>query len=459
MTASEAVTQDQIPRLNAIAEYFRFVERGTNFTTEIRAGLTTFIVMSYIIAVNPQILGAAGVPVGAAAAATALVAGLLSIAMGIVANYPIALAAGLGLNAIVAFQLAGGGAGPLTWQGAMGVIVLEGLVVTALVVIGLREAVMNAVPTSLKRAIAVGIGLFILFIGFFNADLIVGTTGAVPVQFVFPTTPNAFVALAGLVITVALVVRRTPGALILGVVITTIIALIAGVAQVPATFQATPSFETLFAFDLFQVFDPVRFTLFAAILVIFTLMLADFFDTMGTATAIGEQAGLTDEEGRLPSLGRLLLVDSLGAVAGGAAGTSSNTSYIESASGVAEGGRTGFTAVVVGVLFLGAIFVSPLVQVVPPEATAPVLIVVGFLMVGLLGGIRFDDIEEGLPALFALILMPLTFNITIGIGAGFIAHVLIKVVRGKLTEVHPLMWAVSLAFVVFFAQAWINTVI
>ena len=453
------VAREPEPEQNALGAYFKFAERGTTLATEVRAGITTFIVMSYIIAVNPSILEVAGVPRGGAAAATALVAGLLSIAMGIVANYPIALAAGLGINGIVAFQLAGAGQGPLTWQGAMGVVVLEGLVITALVIVGLREAIMNAVPTSLKRAIAVGIGLFILFIGLVNGGLIVGAEGPVPVSFVFPTTPDAGVTLLGLLVTVALVARRVPGALILGIVITTIIALVLGVQTLPASFQATPSFETLFQFDVAQVFDPVRFSILAALLVIFTLMLADFFDTMGTATAIGEQAGLADKEGRLPNIGRLLFVDSLGAVAGGVAGTSSNTSYIESASGVAEGGRTGLTSVVVGILFLAAIFLSPLVQIVPPQATAPVLIVVGFLMVGLLQDIRFDDIEEGLPALFALILMPLTFNITNGIGAGFIAYVVIKVVRGKAAQVHPLLWVVATAFVIYFAQAWLNTII
>jgi len=430
---------------NPIARYFRFAERGTNFTTEIKAGVTTFMVMVYIVAVNPLILSNAGIDIGAAAAATALVAGVMTILMGVVANFPIAIAAGLGINGVVAFGLVL--AQGLTPAGAMGVIVMEGLAITLLVIVGLREAVMNAVPLSLKRAIAVGIGLFILFIGFVDAGLIrqPAGDGPVPVEFVFPNTTTAWVALIGLLITIVLFVRRVPAALLLGV------------TQAPETFSVLPNFSTLGAFDFSNVF--VQLGLLAALLTIFTIMLADFFDTMGTGTAIAEQAGLVTPDGKLPGVGRLLLVDSVAAAAGGAAGISSNTSYIESAAGVAEGGRTGFTAVVVGVLFLLAIFVSPLVELVPFAATAPVLIVVGYLMALFIRDIDFRDVEEGFPALLALILMPLTFNITIGIGAGFVAWVVIKLVRGKVAQIHPLMWVVSIAFAVYFAQAWINAVL
>jgi AGZA family xanthine/uracil permease-like MFS transporter len=449
-----------IPRNgNFIAEYFKFAERGTTLAIEAKAGLTTFMVMSYIIVVNPAILSVAGVPQGPAAAATALVAGVMTILMGIVGNVPIALAAGLGINGAVAFGLAGAGNGPLTWQGAMGVIVLEGIVVTLLVVVGLREAIMHAVPMSLKRAIGVGIGLFILFIGFTDARLIrqPAGDGPVPVEFVFPTTPEAYVALLGLVITIVLFVRRVPAALLLSIAITTVIAIVVGVQPVPANFVVTPDFSTVGQFDVTQVF--VRLGVLAAILTIFSFMLTDFFDTMGTATAIAEQSGLADEKGQVPGIGRILLVDSVAAVAGGAAGISSNTSYIESAAGVAEGGRTGFTSVVTGLLFLGAIILSPLATLVPFAATAPILIIVGYLMVTLIKDIDFGDVEEGLPALFALILMPLTFSITVGIGAGFISYVLVKVVRGKIAQVHPLMWLVAAAFVVYFAQNWITGIL
>ena len=441
------------PASGGLDSFFKLTERGTTVGTEVKAGITTFMVMAYIIFVNPAILSNAGVPVGAAAAATALVAGLLTIAMGLWANYPIALAAGLGINGIVAFGLVLGSG--LTWQGAMGVIVIEGLVILALVVLGLREAIMNAVPLSLKRAIGVGIGLFILFIGFFDGGLITAGEG-VPVQFVFPTEPAAFMMLVGLLITIVLYVLKVPAALLLSIVITTILSLIVGVASFPETFSVVPHYSTIGQFDVTNVWTLGAL---AAVLPVFTIMLTDFFDTMGTATAIGEQARLTTKDGNLPGIGRVLLVDSIGAAAGGAAGISSNTSYIESAAGVAEGGRTGLTAVVTGLLFLVAVLLTPLATMVPFAATAPVLVVVGYLMATLIKDIDFVDVEEGFPALLGIILMPLTFSITVGIGAAFVAWVLIKVVRGKFDQIHPLMWLVGIAFVVYFAQGWLNTVI
>ncbi|HEU4321430.1 MAG TPA: NCS2 family permease [Acidimicrobiia bacterium] len=441
---------------SGLDRYFKLTERGTSVGTEIRAGFTTFLVMAYIIFVNPNIIGEIGFDRGAVAAGTALVAGLLTILMGVVANVPLAMAAGLGINAAVAFGLVF--ADGLTPEGAMGVIVLEGLIVAALVLVGLREAIMHAVPLALKRAIGVGIGLFILFIGFVNGGLIgIPEGGAVPVEFIFPNTAGAWVTLIGLAITVILYARKVPGALIISILATTVVALLWEVAVVPEDFSVTPSFDTLGAFDLGNVFDQLGVV--AALLTIFSFMLTDFFDTMGTATAITEQAGLTDEDGKIEDIGKLLFVDSIGAAAGGAAGVSSNTSYIESSAGVAEGGRTGLTAVVVGILFLIAIFLSPLALIIPGQATAPTLILVGFLMAGLIKGIDFDDLEEGFPALLAIVLMPLTFSITVGIGAGFVMYAFIKVVKGKAGDLHPLMWVVAIAFLVYFGQAVLRGVI
>jgi AGZA family xanthine/uracil permease-like MFS transporter len=443
--------------LSAVEDFFHLRERGTTVGTEIKAGVTTFMVMVYIVAVNPGILSAAGIDPGAAAAATALVAGVMTILMGVVGNYPIAIAAGLGINGIVAFGLVLGAG--LTLPGAMGVIVMEGVIVTILVLVGLREAVMNAVPLALKRAIAVGIGLFIMFIGFVDGGLIrqPAGDGPVPVEFIFPNSAAEWVTLIGLAITIILFVRKVPAALLISIVITSIIALILGVSQAPANFSVVPDFSTLGKFDLGNVFSQLG--LVAAILTIFTIMLADFFDTMGTATAITEQAGLTTPEGEVPGIGRVLLIDSIAAAVGGAAGISSNTSYIESAAGVAEGGRTGLTSVVVGILFLLMVFHSPLVAFVPLQATAPVLIVVGYLMATLIKDIDFVDLDEGLPALLGIVLMPFTFSITVGIGAAFITWVVIKLVRGKLADIHPLMWVVAIAFAVYFAQTWINGII
>jgi adenine/guanine/hypoxanthine permease len=447
--------------VDGIAAYFKFKERGTDLATEARAGLTTFMVMAYILFVNGLILtqgfGTDNTTwtLATIAAGTALVAGVMTIAMGIVANYPFALAAGLGINAIVAFSLTGRGLSP---AGAMGVIVLEGLVVTVLVVVGLREAIMNAVPIALKRAIGVGIGLFILFIGFASGGLIKAGSGTL-VTVSFPTEPAQWVFLIGLAITVILYVMRIKGALVISILVTTVIALILGVATIPASSDliATPKFDTLGQFDVGQVFS--KLPLITALLIIFTIMLTDFFDTMGTATGVAAEAGLANEDGSVPGIGRVLIVDSLAAIAGGAAGISSNTTYIESAAGVADGGRTGFASVVTGVLFLVAILLSPIALIVPAAATAPALVLVGYLMFTLIKDIPVSDVEEGLPALLTMILMPLTYDITVGIGAGFISWVLIKLVRGKMSEIHWLMWLVSIAFLVFFAQDWIAKVI
>ena len=452
--------------MEAIASFFKFGERRTTLATEFKAGIATFMVMVYIVAVNPGILSAA-LPQGttpeqtqaflvAAAAATALVAGVMTILMGLFANYPLAIAAGLGINGIVAFSLAL--AAGLGLPGAMGVIVWEGIVVTVLVLVGLREAIMNAVPIALKRAIGVGIGLFILFIGFVDGGLIVRPdSGPVPVAFVYPNSWATWLTVIGLAITVILYARRVPAALVLSIIITSIIALIVGVTTVPANLIQAPNFSTLGQFDLTKVFSTLG--VLGAILTIFSLMLTDFFDTMGTATAIAEQAGLATPDGQVPGIGRVLLVDSVAAIAGGAAGISSNTTYIESAAGVAEGGRTGFTSLVVGVLFLFMILLSPLVALVPYQATAPVLILVGFLMCSLIKDIDFSSFEEGFPALLGLILMPLTFSITVGIGAAFVSYVFIKVILGKWSQIHPLMWLVAIGFAIFFAQSAIQSIL
>jgi AGZA family xanthine/uracil permease-like MFS transporter len=444
--------------VDAIASYFKFAERGTNLATEVRAGVTTFMVMAYIIFLNPFILTTGfgdadpAFTAVALASATALVAGIMTIAMGVVGNYPFALAAGLGINAIVAFGLTARGLSPAA---AMGVIVIEGVLVTLLVVVGLREAVMNAVPLSLKRAIGVGIGLFILFIGFANGGLVVAGAGTL-VTIHYPSEPKDFVFIAGLVLTVVLWVMKIRAALVISILATTVLAIVTGVASVPENMTATPDFSTIGKFDVGGIWN---LPIIVAVLTIFAILLTDFFDTMGTVTGVAAEAGLANPDGSVPGVGRVLLVDSVAAAVGGIAGTSSNTTYIESAAGVAEGGRTGFTSVVTGVLFLLAVFLAPIAGLVPGVATAPALVLVGYLMFTLIKDIPVGDVEEGLPALLTMILMPLTYDITVGIGAGFISWVLIKVVRGKMADVHPLMWAVSIAFIVFFAQAWLPSLL
>ena len=445
--------------------YFRLKEHGTTVGTEVVAGLTTFMVMAYIIFVNPAILSfagipplqAQGVPFAPTLAATCLVAALATAAMGLATNYPLAVASGMGLNAVVAFQLIA--AQKLPWPAAMGVIFLEGVAITLLVLVGVREAVVNAIPLALKRAISVGIGLFILFIGLVNGGLVRPGQG-IPVTLGAVTSPKVLVAVAGLFLTLLFLARGVRAALLLGILGTTILAVFVntlhggavwttpGVAVVPMSLVAWPDFSTVGAGVNFEVF--ARLGVLAACLAIFSIMLSDFFDTMGTVIGIGAEARWLDKTGRLPRMNRVLLVDSLAAALGGAASTSSATTYIESAAGVAAGGRTGLTSVVVAVCFALALFVAPLAGVVPPEATAPALIVVGYLMCALVREIPFSDLEEGFPALLTMTIMPFSYSITNGIGAGFVSYVLIKLVRGRARAVHPLLYVAAAAFVLYF---------
>ncbi len=451
---------------------FRLSENRTTVKTEVIAGFTTFMTMAYIIFVNPAILNFSGIPdlkdmgpgFAPTLAATCLAAGLLSIAMGLVTNYPFALASGMGLNAVVAFQFIVGM--KLPWQAAMGVIFIQGLIITLLVITGLRESVMNAIPLSLKRAIGVGIGLFILFIGLFNGGIVKSGTG-IPVTMGDLDNLAVFVTIMGILITSYLMAKKVKGALLIGILVTTIIAIIInyasglkvfttpGVAVIPASIFAWPDFSTFGAGFNFDIFLKVGFI--TAVITIFTIMMADFFDTMGTVIGVGGEGGFLDKEGRLPRLKKVLLVDSLGAVFGGLSSASSVTTYIESASGVAEGGRTGLTAVIVGILFLLCLFIAPLAGTIPAQATAPALILVGFYMCSIIKDIPFGDFEEGFPALLAITIMPFTYSITNGIGAGFIIYTFIKLVRGKSSEVHPMMYGATIAFIVYFIAPLITS--
>jgi len=455
-----------------LERWFDLRARGTTAGTEVLAGITTFMVMAYIIFVNPAILNFSGIKdlqnlgpgFAPTLAATCLVAGVMTIVMGVVTNYPFAVASGMGLNAVVAFQLIVGM--KLPWSAAMGVIFLEGIVITILVLTGFREAVMDAIPLSLKRAIGVGIGLFILFIGLFSGGLVKPGPPGVPVTLGNFNSLPVLVTLVGLFLTVALMALRVRGALLIGILLTTVVAIavnaasgykafsIPGVAVVPSKLLALPDFSTVGRGLDVSVFW--RAGSLAAILAIFSIMLADFFDTMGTVIGIAGEAGWLDARGRLPRLNRVLLVDSLSAVFGGFASASSATTYIESAAGVSEGGRTGLTSLVTGLLFLLALFFSPVAGVVPPQATAAALIVVGYLMCSIVKDIPFGDFGEGFPALMTLVVMPFTYSITNGIGAGFVTHTFIKLIRGKAREVHGMMWLATIAFVIFFALPWLR---
>jgi adenine/guanine/hypoxanthine permease len=445
-----------------VGGFFGFSERGTSFRTEILAGLTTFMTMAYIVFVNPAILGTegTGLPITGVFFATCVAAAAASIAMGVFANYPVALASGLGLNAIVAFTLILGLG--LTWQQAMAVVVIEGLLVTILVLTNLREAVMNAIPMSLKFAIAVGIGLFIAFIGLKNGGIVVQNPDTYLALGDFTQGP-VVLALFGLVLTLALVARGVRGGILIGIVLTGVVGMIFGVVPLPGGVVDFRFDTSTIGGGVLAIPEVLQISL---IPVIFALFMTDFFDTMGTVIAVGQEGKLLDENGRPPRLKRILLVDSLAAAGGGAAGASSVTSYIESGAGVAEGGRTGFTSVVVGLLFLLALPFSPLISVfggaIPiPGAqgegeifvspvTAPALIVVGFLMITAVRFIPWEDFDEAIPAFLTILTLPLTFNISYGIGFGFIAYVLIKLSRGRPGEVHPLLYGAALLFAMAF---------
>jgi AGZA family xanthine/uracil permease-like MFS transporter len=474
-------------RVSGVDRFFKITERGSTVGREVRGGIATFFTMAYIVVLNPIIIGTQTDGTGAflgggseprlemVAAATALVAGLMTIAMGVVANYPLALAAGLGLNAFLAFGVAK--LPEMTWADAMGLIVLEGLIILVLVLTGFRQAVFKAIPAQLKTAISVGIGLFITIVGLVDAGFVRKAAGGPALEMGvggFLAGWPTLVFVIGLFTIIVLYVRKVRGAILIGIVAATILAIIVeafakigprqfdetgnvvnptawglSVPAIPSKWLEMPNLGLLGQFNLLGSISKVGIV--TVVLLVFTLMLADFFDTMGTMVAIGAEGDLLDEDGNPPNTTKILVVDSLAAAAGGAASVSSNTSYIESATGVGEGARTGLASVITGFAFLLATFAAPLVSIVPYEAATPALVVVGFLMMQQVKGISWDDLEIAIPAFLTIVLMPFTYSITAGIGAGFVTYALIKVARGKAKDVHPLLWIVSALFVVYFA--------
>jgi len=453
--------------LGALDRFFGISKRGSSVRTEVIAGATTFMTMAYILFVNPVILGkvadAAGnrLPFAAVLTSTALVAALATIAMGLLANLPLALAAGMGLNSVVAFQLVA--TMHLTWPQAMGVVVAEGLAVTVLVLSGFRRAVSEAVPLGMKRALGIGIGLFLTIIGFVEAGFVSRSpVGPVPVTLGKAGHLAGFPVLLfvlTLLFTAWLVLRNVKGALLIGILGATVVAVVArlafgdasgfrqGEVVIPRSILAAPDFSQLGQFD-FSFVGALGAG--AAALTVFSLMLSDFFDTVGTVVAVGQEAKYVDAEGNYPRPGTVLMVDSLAAVAGGAAGASSATTYIESASGAAAGGRTGLTSVVTALLFAACLFISPLAGVVPPQATGAILVLVGFFMMRDVGSLPWSEPTDAIPAFLVLTVMPFTYSITNGIGAGFVSYVVLKVLSGRAREVAPLMYGAAAAFLVYF---------
>ncbi|WP_283139865.1 NCS2 family permease [Rhizohabitans arisaemae] len=459
-------------------------QRRSTVAQEVRGGIATFFTMAYIVVLNPIIIGTVADKTGQylgdgavpnlplVAAATAFVAGVMTIAMGLVGRVPFGMAAGLGLNAFVAFGIAS----QMSWEDAMGLVVLEGIVIGILVITGFRVAVFNAIPPQLKTAISVGIGLFITLIGFVQAGFVRPSAAGPPLKLGelgngsltgWPT----LVFVLGLLATVFMIARKVKGGILIGIVGTTILAVVVeaiaklgvktpdgknpdswglNAPKLPESVIDSPDLSLLGQFSLFGAFDAGKVGVVAALLLVFTLMLADFFDTMGTIVGVGSQAGLVKKDGTMDRTREILLVDSVAAAAGGAGSVSSNTTYVESASGVGEGARTGLASVVTGVLFLLAMFFAPLTEMVPSEAAAPALVVVGFLMMSQIREIDFSDYEAAIPAFLTIVLMPFTYSITAGIGAGFVSYVVIKALRGKARTVHPLLWLVAALFVIYF---------
>lgn len=458
---------------------------------EVRGGLVTFFAMCYIVVLNPLIIGTVPDSTGhylgggtepnlaAVAAGTALVAGLMSIVMGAWASFPLALATGLGLNAYLAYSVV-----PLpgmTWAGAMGLVVLEGLVILVLVLTGLRRAVFRAVPPFLKTAIGVGLGLFIAFVGLFNARFVTHAP-ATPVQLGNDGSLTGWptlVFVVGLLLMIVLWVRKVPGAMLIAIVVATLLAVLLEAVVHVGAYQpaegsapgnpqgwslnapalhgsplALPDLSTLFAVDLLGGITAVGVV--GALVIVFSLVLADFFDTMGTMVAVAQAGGLVDADGEIPHAQRILVVDSLAAVAGGIGGVSSATAYAESASGVGEGARTGLASVVTGLAFVASMFLAPLVAMVPYEAATPALVMVGFLMMTQITAIDFGDLDKAIPAFLTIILMPFAYSITVGIGAGFVTYVLIRLVRGRGRDVHWLLYVVALLFVAYFLRGAIE---
>lgn len=432
-------------------KFFKISERGSSVSTEIVGGLTTFLAMSYIIAVNPAMLAAAGIPFNAGLTATCFGAAIMTIAMGLFTNRPIALASGMGINAIVAYSLCLGLG--VDWRVAMAVVFLEGVVILLLVLCGLRKAVMDAIPVSLRRAIGIGIGLFIAFIGLKGGGFIVDDESTLIALGNF-TSPATIVAVVSVVIAVVLTALRFRGGLLISIIVATIVGIPMGVTPLGNEFSFIPDFSAFAApfqttpegtMALLEVFlQPVL------LLFVFSLLMSDFFDTMGTVMAVGTRGDFVDEKGDVENINSILTVDSAAAAVGGFIGASSITSFVESVSGAAAGARTGLSNVVVGVAFALCAFLAPVVGMVSGAATCGALVVVGYLMMTDIGEIDWTDISSAFPAFITIAGIPLTYSIANGIGFGFISYCLIMIVKGKARQVKPLMWVAALAFLASF---------
>ncbi len=428
--------------------FFGLKAKGTSVGTEALAGATTFLTMAYIIVVNPAILGEAGLPVAAVAAATCLSAGIGCILMGLLANYPLAMAPGMGLNAYFAYTVVLGMGVP--WQTALGCVFISGIAFFILTVGGVRQLIIRSIPKPLLAATAAGIGLFIAFIGLRNAGLIVADP-ATTVTLGDLRSPSALLALGGLALIAALQAWKVKGAILIGIVLLSVAGWFMGLSSWTGwTFGPTALMETAFKLDIPAAFDLGGSFGIALVEIIFVFLFVDLFDNVGTLAAVTKRAGLQEADGTVPRLNRILYADAAATTIGSLAGTSTVTSYIESASGVAEGGRTGLTAIVTGVLFLLALLVAPLATLVPVAATSPALIMVGAMMVGALGEIEWSDPVEAVPAFLIAIMIPLTFSIADGLAFGITAYAVLKIAGGRAKAADWMLFVLASLFVARF---------
>jgi len=436
--------------INWLERHFDFERHGANWTDEIIAGLTTFITMAYILFVNPNILGETGMPKGAVLMATAIGAGISTVMMGFYAKLPFALAPGMGLNAYFAYSVCLGLG--LPWQVALGAVFIDGVIFFLLSVTPVRRWIVQAIPLSIKLAASVGIGLFIAFIGMINSGLVV-KNDATLVGLGSVTRPETMLALVGLIIIVVLMALRVRGNILLGILITTIIgAFIKGSTGVPITnftgsVLALPNWGELS--QTFGAMDIMGALKWGFVSIIFTFTFVDMFDTLGTIAGLAAKLNILKEDGSFEGADRALITDSVGTMVGAVAGTSTVTTYVESAAGIAEGGKTGATALVTGILFLLSLFLWPLAEVVPSAATAPALIVVGFLMMEPILKINFSELTEAIPAFITMIAMPFTYSIANGLIFGILSYVIMKLFTGKMREIHPVLAVLALVFVIY----------
>ena len=429
--------------MHSIERFFKIPERGSTIATELRAGLTTFLTMAYILFVNPQILSQAGMPAQDVAIATAIASAVASLMMGLYANFPFALAPGMGLNAYFTFGVVMGLGVP--WGVALTAVFVEGILFMILALSGLRTRLIDAIPHSIKLATMIGIGLFLAIIGFENAGFIVAHPATL-VTLGELSEPPVFLALLGIFIIGALMIRKIKGAILIGIVVLTLSAWITGLTPAPAGFVSIPALptETLLALDFGQIFSGAFLT------VVIAFLFVDIFDTAGTLLGVGRLAGFLDKEDRLPGADRAFLSDATGTTVGALVGTSTVTSYIESAAGVEEGGRTGLTAVTVGILFLVALFFTPVFTAVPALATAPALIVVGVMMMQGARELDWTKMDEAIPAFLTVVAMPFTYSIAHGISLGIVSYVVLRVLTGRFREIHPVMAGLTVALVLYY---------